>query len=111
MPFDERTAKRVRPLLSRRKSFEEKKMFGGVGFLLNGNMCCGVWKEFLILRVGPAAYEESLTQDYVRQFDITGRPMKGWVMVEPPGFEEPADLKAWVDLAVLFSSSLPPKSK
>ena len=111
MPFDETTAKRVRPLLSRRKRFEEKKMFGGVGFLLNGNMCCGVWKEFLILRVGPAAYEETLSQEFVRQFDITGRAMKGWVMVEPPGFEDPADLKSWVDLAVLFSGSLPPKAK
>ena len=111
MPFDETTAQRVRPLLSRRKGFEERKMFGGVGFLLHGNMCCGVWKEFLILRVGPAAYEETLAQEFVKQFDITGRAMKGWVMVEPAGFEDPAALKSWVDLAVLFSGSLPPKAK
>src|SRR5688572_19525999 len=71
MAFDETTAKRVRLLLSRRKGFEEKKMFGGIGFLLNGNMCCGVWKEFLILRVGPAAYQETLAQEFVKQFDIT----------------------------------------
>lgn len=86
-------------------------MFGGISFLLNGNMCCGVWKEFLILRVGPAAYEELLAQEFVRQFDITGRAMTGWVMVEPPGFADPADLKSWVDLAALFAGSLPPKTK
>ncbi|MDA1051949.1 MAG: TfoX/Sxy family protein [Planctomycetota bacterium] len=111
MPYDETTATRVRPLLSRRKGFEEKQMFGGIGFLLNGNMCCGVWKEFLILRVGPAAYEETLAQEFVQQFDITGRAMKGWVMIEPPGLADPADLKSWVDLAILFAGSLPPKAK
>lgn len=111
MPFDETTAQRVRPLLSRRKGFVEKKMFGGIGFLLSGNMCCGVWKEFLILRVGPLAYEETLAQEFVKPFDITGRAMKGWVMVEPPGFQKPADLKSWVDLAVLFAGSLPAKAK
>ncbi len=111
MPFDETAAMRIRPLLSRRKGFEEKKMFGGIGYLLNGNMCCGVWKEFLILRVGPAAYEESLAQDFVREFDITGRSVKGWVMVEPLGYESLEDLKTWVKLAAIFTTSLPAKAK
>lgn len=111
MPYDEAIAKRVRPLLSRRKGFAEKKMFGGVGFLLNGNMCCGVWKEFLILRVGADLYQSSLAEPFVREFDITGRAMTGWVMVEPEGFADATDLKTWVGKAASFAGSLPPKAK
>jgi len=109
MPFDETLAKRVRPLLSRRKGFAGKKMFGGMGYLLNGNMCCGVWKESLILRIGRDAYEEALTEPFVKEFDITGRPMTGWVMVEPEGIEDDQDLKDWVRQAIRFTSSLPAK--
>jgi TfoX/Sxy family transcriptional regulator of competence genes len=111
VPYDEATARRVRPLLSRRKGFAEKKMFGGVGFLLNGNMCCGVWKEFLILRVGPELYQSSLAEPSAREFDITGRAMTGWVMVEPAGFEDDQDLEAWVGKAASFAASLPAKQK
>ncbi|MEQ8785429.1 MAG: TfoX/Sxy family protein [Pirellulaceae bacterium] len=109
MPYDELLAKRVRSLLARRQGFTEKKMFGGVGFLLEGNMCVGVWKEFLILRLGVEAYQSALDEEHVRQFDITGRPMTGWVMVEPDGARGVPQLKAWVDRATAFVQTLPAK--
>ena len=87
MPYDEDTAERVRERLAHHAGFEQKKMFGGIGILLNGNMCVGVWKDSLILRVGPECYEAALSARFVDEFDITGRPMKGWVMVEPDGIE------------------------
>jgi hypothetical protein len=84
-------------------------MFGGVGFLLGGNMCVGVWKEFLIVRVGPEAHEECLAEPGAKEFDITGRPMSGWVMVAPEGFETDDELKGWVAKATRFVQSLPAK--
>ena len=104
MAYDEQTADRVRTRLARRRGFEEKKMFGGVGFLLNGNMCVGVWKEFLILRLGPQGYQAALDESFTREFDITGRPMRGWVMVEPDGFQDDEDLKEWIERAIGFAS-------
>jgi TfoX/Sxy family transcriptional regulator of competence genes len=107
MPYDEPTAARVRQQLARRKGLEVKKMFGGVGFLLRGNMCVGVWKESLILRVGPDAYEDALAEPFTREFDITGRPMTGWIMLEPDGFADDRDLSEWVGRAVEFVKTLP----
>jgi len=109
MPFDEVLAARVRPLLVRRKGFAQKKMFGGVGYLLSGNMCVGVWKEFLIARIGVEMYEGALAEPHVRVFDITGRAMKGWVMVEPAGVADGEALKSWVRRAANFTTSLPAK--
>jgi hypothetical protein len=109
MAYDETLARRLRQLVKRRKGFQEKKMFGGVGFLLHGNMCVGVWKEFLIARVGQDQYESALAEPNVREFDITGRSMKGWVMIEPEGIEQVAVLKRWVDRATGFVRSLPKK--
>lgn len=109
MPFDETLADRIRPLLSRKKGISEKKMFGGIGFLLHGNMCVGVWKEFLIVRVGADNHEEVMAEPNVRQFDITGKVMKGWAMVEPYGIEADDELKYWVRRAAKFAGSLPPK--
>lgn len=109
MPYDESLAARVRPLVINRRGFVEKRMFGGVGFLLAGNMCVGVWKEFLIVRVGPAAYGAALARPHVLEFDITGRPMKGWVMVEPAGLRRDSELSEWVAAAVDFVSELPAK--
>ena len=102
MVYDEQLAHRVRAILKRRRGFIEKKMFGGVGFLLNGNMCVGAWREFLIVRVGLDAYEDRLRESFTRKFDITGRVMKGWVMVEPEGVEDDDQLKAWIDFAIVF---------
>lgn len=109
MAYNEALAERVRPLMRRRKGFSEKKMFGGVGYLLSGNMCVGVWKEFLILRVGPESYEAALSDPHTREFDITGRPMRGWVMVEPAGIVAEEDLLEWIDQAVKFVRTLPAK--
>lgn len=109
MAFDATIADRVRPLMVRRAGCAEKKMFGGVGFLLHGNMCVGVWKEFLIVRVGPEAYAEALNQCGVQEFDVTGRPMKGWVMVDPSGARDDLALGAWVERAVEFVRTLPRK--
>jgi TfoX/Sxy family transcriptional regulator of competence genes len=108
MPYNEQLADRVRSAVSRRKGFTEKKMFGGVGFLLRNNMCVGVWKEFLIVRLGPAA-EDALQQPFVKEFDITGRAMTGWAMVEPEGTDDDTDLHDWIARAIKFVSKLPAK--
>jgi TfoX/Sxy family transcriptional regulator of competence genes len=75
MGFSESLAQRIRDALARKKNIEEKKMFGGVGFLLKGNILVGVWKNSLIVRVGPDGYEDALLEPHVREFDITGKPM------------------------------------
>lgn len=109
MAYVEESAERVRQCLRRKRGFEERKMFGGVGFLLHGNMCCGVWKQFLILRIGVEKYHELLAHPDVREFDITGRAMKGWIMVQPSGFETDDALAEWVDQAHEFTKTLPRK--
>ncbi len=111
MAFDAQLADRVRKLLARRKGFSEKRMFGGVGFLLNDNMCCGILRSDLILRLGADVAEGALREYGVRPFDITGRAMQGWVMVGPAGYEEADDLTRWVKLAARFAASLPAKEK
>jgi TfoX/Sxy family transcriptional regulator of competence genes len=109
MPFDEMLAIRLRAALGPLPNLEEKKMFGGVGFLLNGNMACGVHKDDLIVRVGAAGYEQALSRPHVRPFDMTGKPMAGWIMVEPQGFETESDLQSWVEQGLEFTRSLPIK--
>ena len=84
-------------------------MFGGIGFLLSGNMLVGVWKMSLIARVGPDEYAQALKQPHVREFDITGRAMKGWVLVEPEGIDEDKQLAEWIERATDFVSTLPAK--
>ena len=107
--FDEALAARIREDLARKKSIDEKKMFGGVSFLLNGNMLVGVWKDSLIVRQGPDGYEDALAQSYVREFDITGKPMKGWVIVDAEGIEDDDQLAEWIERAVKFVTTLPRK--
>lgn len=109
MAYDESLAARIRDVLDRQTGVEEKKMFGGIGFLLNGNMLVGVWKDNLIVRVGRDAYESALTEPCVLEFDITGRSMKGWVMVEPEGVDEDEDLKKWIECGLNFVGTLPAK--
>jgi TfoX/Sxy family transcriptional regulator of competence genes len=87
----------------------EKKMFGGVGFLLNGNMACGVNKDDMIVRVDPEKHNTLLKKSHVRPFDMTGRPMKGWLLVEEAGVKTEKQLSAWVKEGVEFASTLPPK--
>ena len=111
MAFNEALAARIRERLARRKGVEEKKMFGGIGFLLNGNMLVGVWKESLIVRLGPKGYEDALLEPHVKEFDITGRAMKGWVLVEPEAVKADDELNAWIQQAVKFVGKLPAKEK
>ena len=109
MAFDENLAERIRQSLARRKSVEERKMFGCVCFLLNGNALAGVWKDRLIARLGPDEAEASLREPHVRAFDITGQPMKNWVAVEPEGIEDDDQLRWWIEQATKFVRTLPKK--
>jgi TfoX/Sxy family transcriptional regulator of competence genes len=109
MAFSEELAERIRQQLAWRKGVEEKKMFGGVGFLLNGNLLVGVWKESLIVRLGPEEGDEALKEPHVSEFNITGRSMKGWVLVAPEGVENDDQLSGWVQRAVKFVGKLPAK--
>ena len=109
MAYSEELADRVREIVSRKKGIEEKKMFGGVGFLRNGNMLVGVWKEFLIVRLGPDEGTKALNEKSVIPFDITGKPMKGWIMVVPEGVEDDDRLKKWIQRAIKFVGTLPAK--
>ena len=109
MAYDEGLAQRIREAVGGLPSLVEKKMFGGVGFMVHGNMACGVHGDELIVRVGRERYEEALGRSTTRPFDITGRPMKGWVLVGSDGHESDQDLKDWVQQGVDFALSLPPK--
>ena len=106
MPFDESLAARIRTALTRKKGIESKKMFGGIGFLLNGNMCVGVWKEFLIVRLGPDQGLNALLEPYVKEMDITGRPMKGYIYVSPFGTKRAKQLRAWLTRGLDFVARL-----
>src|SRR5689334_16130180 len=97
MAYEESLAARIRDALARKKGIEEKKMFGGIGFLLHGNMLVGVWKDSLIVRLGPDENEAALREPHVRAFDITGKPMKGWILVEPEGIEADDQLMTWIE--------------
>jgi TfoX/Sxy family transcriptional regulator of competence genes len=107
--FSASLAARIRDALAHRKNIEEKKMFGGICFLFNGNILVGVWKYSLIARIGPDLYEDALLEPNIREFDITGKPMKGWVLVEPEGVEDDDQLKGWIERAIKFVRTLPRK--
>ena len=109
MAYSEALADRVLAIIDNLQPFEEKKMFGGVGYLVGGNMACGVNKADLIVRVGLDAYEEALRRKGAHEFDITGRPMRGWVAVSEEGYQTDSDLRVWVEQGVAYAASLPPK--
>lgn len=100
MPFDEALAERVRRALEGTKGLTEKKMFGGIAFLVDGSMCVGVDNDDLIVRCAKDETEAWLTKKGVREFDLSGgRPMKGWLLIGPEATRTAAGLKAWIDLA------------
>lgn len=109
MAYNEQLANRIKAVLARRKSLTEKKMFGGLTFLLGGKMYCGVLQDKLVVRVGPAQYEEALKRPHTRPMDFTGRPIKGFVFVGPGGYKTEKALGKWLQLATRFVSSLPAK--
>ena len=109
MAFNASLTDRIRPRLQSHKGFTEKRMFGGVAFLLNGNMCCGVHADSMIVRLNPADTDKALSSKHVRIFDLTGRPMKGWILVDAKGLAKDGDLSKWMDMAVRYAASLPPK--
>jgi len=109
MAYDEDLAGRVRQALNGQPGLVEKKMFGGTGYLLHGNMACGVNGSNLIVRVGPDGYPDALEQPGVQVFDLTRRPMNGWIQVTPHGLSDQAALELWVARGVAFARSLPPK--
>ena len=109
MAFDKTLAARIRDALARKKNIEEKKMFGCICFFINGNALVGVWKDRLIARLGSDEGEAALLEPHVRAFDITGRPMKKWVAVEPEGVADDEQLKVWIQRAVKFVKALPKK--
>ena len=107
MAYDETLAARVKEVLSEHSDIAERKMFGGLAFMLAGNMCCCVTDKGLMVRVGPEGYEEALTLPHAGVMDITGRPMRGWVLVQPAGLESRANLAEWVSRG----QPLPPRCR
>ena len=108
MAYNLKLAERIRDQLDG-MPYVEKKMFGGVGYLLHGNMACGVVKDELIVRIDPQEQPALLKKPHVKLFDMTGRPMKGWLVVEPDGIKTAKQLGTWVSLGIEFSLTLPPK--
>lgn len=109
MAYDEGLATRVRELIGGEPGRAEKKMFGGLAILLDGNMAVGVHGDDLIVRTDPGQQEALLTEPGARPFDLTGRPMQGWLMVAADGCAEDDDLRRWVGRGVAYARSLPAK--
>ena len=112
MSYDEKMAGRIRAVLMRRADrLSERKMFGGLCFMVNEAMCCGLTDVALMLRVGPEQYEAALAQPHARPMDFTGRPLKGFVYVDAPGVKTDAALARWADRALAYVTALPPRKK
>ena len=109
MPYNADLAERLSKLMAGRSELEPRKMFGGICFMLNGNVCLGVYKDFLILRVGPRNSAKLLRKLFAKPMDITGKPMKGWIMVSRAGWSDEKELKQMSQLALSFVETLPPK--
>jgi TfoX/Sxy family transcriptional regulator of competence genes len=109
MAYDEALAARVRDHLTGHPGITERKMFGGVAFMKSGNMAVGVSKEELMVRVDPQDHEGLLGEPGVHEFDLSGRPMKGWILVAPSATSLDLDLERWIDRGLGFAGSLPPK--
>ena len=109
MAYDSGLAQRVREVLGERPGLSERAMFGGLAFLLGGKMFVGIQGSVLMARVGPERHEDALTVAHVRPMDFTGRPMKGYVYIDPPGLGDDRDLQAWVLWCASHVAALPPK--
>jgi len=109
MAFDIALAERVRAYLDGVANIEERQMFGGLAFLLEGNMAVGVIGDELMVRVGKASHDELVAQPWSRIMDFTGREMKGWLVIGGPGIDDDGDLAAWVERGIDFAATLPAK--
>ncbi len=109
MAGDEKLVSRIRTILAGEDGFSEKRMFGGVCFMMDGNMCVGTWKGSLVVRLHRERHEQTLAEPHTRPFDVTGRVMRGWALVEPPAIESDEDLTEWLCRAVDYVRTLPPK--
>lgn len=109
MAYDEAVAGRIRTGLRARRDVEEKRMFGGIAFMVAGHMAVGVVGDELMVRVGPEGHAKAVARRHARPMDFTGRPLKGFVYVAPAGFRSDADLRRWLDTAVTFAKTLPAK--
>jgi TfoX/Sxy family transcriptional regulator of competence genes len=109
MAYDEGLAERIRGLLQDRGKITERAMFGGLAFLVRGNMTVGIVKDELMVRVGPEIYAAALKEPHARAMDFTGRPMKGFIFVSPEGLESDSSLARWVDRGFTYGASLPAK--
>jgi len=105
MAYDEGLAQRIRELLEDDPRITEKKMFGGVAFLANGKMAAGIIEDELMVHVGPDAHDEAIARPHARMMDFTGRPMRGFVQIAPAGFEDDADLLAWLERGVAYAET------
>jgi TfoX/Sxy family transcriptional regulator of competence genes len=110
MAYDEGLAERIRGALDERLDVAEKRMFGGIAFMVRGHMCVGIVKDELMVRVGPEAYDDLVRQPHARRMDFTGRPMKGFLFIAPEGLERDADLERWVEHGLRYAASLPAKA-
>jgi TfoX/Sxy family transcriptional regulator of competence genes len=109
MPYDEGLAERLADLMPDDPGLMHTGMFGGFGYLLNGNMCIGIWNDWLILRVGIDVSEALLKKPYIKPFDLTGKAMKGWVMVSAEASTEDEQIQHYIKLCIDFTSTLPAK--
>jgi hypothetical protein len=107
--YDQKVAERVRRVLSRRRDVTEKRMVGGMSFMVGGSMCCGVSGAALMIRTGPAALEPALARPHVRPMEFGGRRLAGFVLVDPPGYRTDKALKTWIQVGIDFVSTLPTK--
>ena len=109
MTADDALIERIRPLLAGREGYSERRMFGGICFMIGGNMCIGTWQGALIARLDRKNHEATLAEPHTKPADMNGRAMKGWALVEPAGIESDGDLKSWVDRAAAYAATLPAK--
>ena len=107
--YDAGLAARLDEILAGMLEMEVTRMFGGYGFLMNGHMCVGVWNDVLIIRIGVDGWAAIVDQPHVRPMDLTGGVMTGWAMIEAEGLSEDSDLQRYIDMAIMFCATLPPK--
>ena len=104
MAYNEKLAQKIRTRLADVSNIEEKEMFGGIAFMNNGKMCVGIIKDDMMCRIDPDLYEEALEKNGCREMDFTGRPMRGWVIIEESGFSRPKDFEYWIQLSLDYNA-------